>query len=174
MSRGEIPIGSAEETDWAADILRDKGVGTALIKLRDGGSVLVGAGARELLRGPEVKPVDKAGAGDAFAGPRLVRDPAPETDDPESGPSGCAGFRFLRHPVRFASLLSHRLGLGSLNEIDSGHSGILSPGITKTPGPSPIQLAGVLPPLEGPFPATIPLRGEGRGWPNLRPGPHLS
>lgn len=61
-------VKSPESAFAAGDRLRERGIRTALVKLGSGGCVVVGEGVREHVPAPEVEPVDKTGAGDAFAG----------------------------------------------------------------------------------------------------------
>lgn len=52
--------------------LRRRGVGTALVKLPDGGCLVLGQAAAHAVKGPELEVVDTSGAGDAFAGALAV------------------------------------------------------------------------------------------------------
>lgn len=52
--------------------LREQGAPAALVKLSDGGCVIVGDGRPLCLSAPQVEVVDKTGAGDAFAGALAV------------------------------------------------------------------------------------------------------
>lgn len=52
----------------AAQLLRDKGIGTVVLTLGDQGALLVGASGGELIVPHEVTPVDATAAGDAFVG----------------------------------------------------------------------------------------------------------
>lgn len=63
-----IKVGSADDGFRAGDALRERGVGVALVKLGEGGCVLVSDDTRAYIPPFPVKVVDKTGAGDAFAG----------------------------------------------------------------------------------------------------------
>lgn len=63
-----IPVRSPEDGFRAADALRQRGAAAALVKLLNGGCVLVGERIREHVAPLQVDVVDKSGAGDAFAG----------------------------------------------------------------------------------------------------------
>lgn len=63
-----IEARSPEDALRAGRVLRERGVGTALVKLEAGGCVIVNRELQEHLPAPPVPVVDKTGAGDAFAG----------------------------------------------------------------------------------------------------------
>jgi ribokinase len=67
-----IPVRSAEDAFRAGEVLLERGVGAALMKLGAGGCVVVSAGMREHLPAVPVRVVDQTGAGDAFAGALAV------------------------------------------------------------------------------------------------------
>jgi ribokinase len=67
-----IEIQSPEDGVRAGCALLRFGVGTALIKLRGGGCVVIGREIQESVPAPRVDVVDKTGAGDAFAGALAV------------------------------------------------------------------------------------------------------
>jgi ribokinase len=67
-----IPVRSREDAFRAGEALRGQGVRHALIKLKDGGCAVTGEEGRFLVEPLPVDPVDKTGAGDAFAGALAV------------------------------------------------------------------------------------------------------
>ena len=67
-----IPVRSAADAFRAGEVLLERGVGAALMKLGAGGCVVVSAGGRERLPAVPVRVVDQTGAGDAFAGALAV------------------------------------------------------------------------------------------------------
>ena len=67
-----IPVRSAADAFRAGEVLLERGVGAALMKLGAGGCVGVSAGGRERLPAVPVRVVDQTGAGDAFAGALAV------------------------------------------------------------------------------------------------------
>jgi len=67
-----MPVRSAEDAFRAGEVLLERGVGAALMKLGAGGCVVVSAGMREHLPAVPVRVVDQTGAGDAFAGALAV------------------------------------------------------------------------------------------------------
>jgi ribokinase len=67
-----MPVRSVEDAFRAGEVLLERGVGAALMKLGAGGCVVVSAGMREHLPAVPVRVVDQTGAGDAFAGALAV------------------------------------------------------------------------------------------------------
>ena len=67
-----ISVNSVEDAFRAGEVLRERGVGTALVKLSGGGCVVVGEKDKKHIRSIEVESVDSTGAGDAFAGALAV------------------------------------------------------------------------------------------------------
>ena len=67
-----IPVRSAADAFRAGEVLLERGVGAALMKLGAGGCVVVSAGGRERLPAVPVRVVDQTGAGDTFAGALAV------------------------------------------------------------------------------------------------------
>jgi ribokinase len=67
-----IPVRSAADAFRVGEVLLERGVGAALMKLGAGGCVVVSAGTREYLPAVPVRVVDQTGAGDAFAGALAV------------------------------------------------------------------------------------------------------
>jgi ribokinase len=67
-----IAVRSIEDAFRAGEILVERGVKTALVKLGAQGTVIVGAGIREQVPVAPVTVVDTTGAGDAFAGALAV------------------------------------------------------------------------------------------------------
>jgi ribokinase len=66
------PVRHAEDAIGAARTLIAAGARSACVKLPDGGALLMGDGAPQLVHAPKVQVVDKTGAGDAFAGALAV------------------------------------------------------------------------------------------------------
>jgi ribokinase len=67
-----VAVEGVEDAFRAAERLREAGVGTALVKLGDGGCVVVGEKVHEHVRSAKCEAVDTTGAGDAFAGALAV------------------------------------------------------------------------------------------------------
>jgi ribokinase len=67
-----IAVRSLEDAFRAGEVLVERGVKTALVKLGAEGTVIVGAGTREHVPVAPVTVVDTTGAGDAFAGALAV------------------------------------------------------------------------------------------------------
>ncbi|MBI4496430.1 MAG: ribokinase [Chloroflexi bacterium] len=67
-----VTVSSVQDAFQAGKTLLERGVRTALVKLGDGGCVVVSAGVRGHIPAPPVTVVDTTGAGDAFAGALAV------------------------------------------------------------------------------------------------------
>ncbi len=67
-----VRIDTPEDGFRAGEVLLERGVGTALVKLGRGGCIVVGQGVREHVQSREIEPVDTTGSGDAFAGALAV------------------------------------------------------------------------------------------------------
>jgi ribokinase len=68
----DLPVRATEDALRAATTLRERGAEVALVKLQDGGCVMVGPEGVRLIVAPKAPVVDKTGAGDAFAGALAV------------------------------------------------------------------------------------------------------
>jgi ribokinase len=63
-----VVVRGPEDGFRAGKLLQDRGVRNVLVKLREGGCAVMGEAESFLVEAPHVTPVDKTGAGDAFAG----------------------------------------------------------------------------------------------------------
>lgn len=63
-----MPIGTPDEVERAARVLRGRGAGAVIVTLGERGALLVDDGPVALAPAPQVKAVDTTGAGDAFVG----------------------------------------------------------------------------------------------------------
>jgi len=63
-----VPVGSVEQAEAAAQILRERGVGAVVVTRGENGSLVVDEDGVEPIPAERVKAVDSTGAGDAFVG----------------------------------------------------------------------------------------------------------